>query len=367
MAEDDDKDSKTEEPTEKKISKAREEGDVPSSQEVKSLGMLIAALAVVSVISPWAAAALSDEMSGILIHSSELRLHSDTMGDFLAGMVVRVGSILAVPMALLFLVALGVGLSENGLMFTPKKVQPKLSNISPISGFKKVVSTDKLMDFFKSILKIVVVTGAVALILGPTLAHPDVYVGQSFWVTLDDIHWLLVLVSGAVLVGFVAIAIGDYLWQRHKHREKLKMTKQELKDEYKQSEGDPMVKGKIRELRMRRSRERMMAAVPEASVVITNPTHFAVALKYDMDAMAAPVLIAKGADFIAKKIREVATEHDVPIVENRPLARALYASVELDQEVPPEHYKAVAEVIGYVMKLKKAAGPAAQRREGATR
>jgi len=170
---------------------------------------------------------------------------------------------------------------------------------------------------------------------------------------LVDLRDAMLVVLAAVLFVLAIIALLDLLYQRHEHNEQLKMSRQEGKDEYKQTEGDPLVKGRIRQIRMERARKRMMQAVPEADVVITNPTHFAVALKYEHEAMNAPILVAKGADLVAKRIRDLADENDVPIVENPPLARALYAGVELDEEIPQEHYQAVAEVIGYVMRLKR--------------
>jgi flagellar biosynthetic protein FlhB len=169
---------------------------------------------------------------------------------------------------------------------------------------------------------------------------------------LDYLRRETVRLTFIVLLIVTVMAAADYVYQRWSFLQQMRMTKQEVKDEHKQTEGDPMIKSRLRSLRMQRARQRMMAAVPKASVVITNPTHYAVALKYDMDAMGAPILVAKGADLIALRIRELADENEVPIVENPPLARALFATVELDQEVPPEHYKAVAEVISYVMKLK---------------
>jgi len=157
----------------------------------------------------------------------------------------------------------------------------------------------------------------------------------------------------AVLSVMTIVTLIDVLYQRYQHLKEMRMTKQQVKDEHKQSEGDPMIKGRLRQIRAERARKRMMAAVPEADVVITNPTHFAVALKYDQATMAAPKLLAKGVDNLAFKIREVAEENDIPIVENPPVARALHAAVDIDQEIPPEHYKAVAEIIGYVMNLKR--------------
>ena len=176
--------------------------------------------------------------------------------------------------------------------------------------------------------------------------------GQDIRSTLKDIHELIVMILFLVILVMGALAAVDFIYQNWSHKEKLKMSKQEVKDEHKEAEGDPKVKGKIRQLRLERHRHRMIAAVQKASVIITNPTHFAVALQYDVDKMAAPVVVAKGVDFLAKRMRQVAEAHDVPIVENPPLARALHAAVEVDQEIPTEHYKAVAEVIGYVMRLK---------------
>ncbi|MEE8515553.1 MAG: EscU/YscU/HrcU family type III secretion system export apparatus switch protein, partial [Alphaproteobacteria bacterium] len=170
---------------------------------------------------------------------------------------------------------------------------------------------------------------------------------------LGDFIWTLaVRMIIAVLAVMTVVAGADMFFQKYKYAKEQRMTKQEVKDEHKQSEGDPMVKSRLRQIRMERARQRMMAAVPEATVVITNPTHFAVALKYQHDEMPVPVVIAKGVDDVALRIRKVADEQDIPIVENPPLAQALYAGVEIDQEVPPDHYKAVAEVIGYVMRLK---------------
>jgi flagellar biosynthetic protein FlhB len=176
--------------------------------------------------------------------------------------------------------------------------------------------------------------------------------GQELPETLAELHRLVVMILFLVVLVMVSLATADYVYQRWSHKEKLKMTKQEVKDEHKEQEGDPKVKSRIRALRFERHRQRMMAAVPKASVIITNPTHYAVALQYDIDAMAAPKVVAKGVDYLAKRIRQIGETHEVPIIENPPLARALYAAVEVDQEIPQEHYKAVAEVIGYVMRLK---------------
>jgi len=179
----------------------------------------------------------------------------------------------------------------------------------------------------------------------------DAYAGLPAGALMERVWWLSVKLMIAVLAVMSAIAGLDWLYQRFDFTKQQRMTRQEIKDEFKQTEGDPMVKARLRQIRMERARQRMMAAVPEADVVITNPTHYAVAMKYEVDSMGAPKVVAKGVDHLALRIRELAKEHDVPVMENPPLARALCAAVEIDQEVPPEHYKAVAEIIAYVFRL----------------
>lgn len=205
----------------------------------------------------------------------------------------------------------------------------------------------------KGIVKIIVVSYVAYLVIRPDLAKFELLPTMETSGILSFIHDIVVLLLFSVAIAVLVIAIADYAYQKYSHLKKLRMTKQEVKDEYKQVEGDPLVKSRIRQVRMERARRRMMDNVPKADVVIVNPTHYAVALEYKMDTMEAPVVLAKGIDNIALRIKAIAEEHEIPVVENPPLARALFASAELDQTIPPEHYKAVAEVIGYVMQLKK--------------
>ncbi len=349
-----DKDSKTEDATDKRLEKAREEGDVPNSQEISNLASLVVALVLVAFVAPWFMRDLSVMMTGFLGQVHSYPTDQEGMIRTLVDLIGGVGWLMAVPFALAVVSGLIASVGQVGLLYTPKKLAPKLSAIDPIKGVSRVVSKQKLVDLIKQIFKVAIVLLAGWLIVLPAVPHPDIMAGRPIEVTLQDLHWLIVLLLISVVVAFSAVAFIDLMWTRHQRMAKLKMTKQEVKDEHKQAEGDPALKGRIRSMRMQRSRQRMMAAVPMASVVITNPTHYAVALKYDMDDMAAPKLVAKGMDFIAARIREVAKEHDIPIVENPPLARALHAAVELDEEIPQDHYKAVAEVIGYVMRLKGA-------------
>ncbi len=350
MAED--KDAKTEDPTSKRMSKAWDEGNIPMSQEVKSVSMLLGALIVVAILIPWVGRELTNYLRTFLERPETMEVDADTLRSFLMSIVFKVGVILAFPFFVLVVAAVTGTVGQIGLVYTPKKIGFKLSNLNPISGFSRLFSSTSLIEAGKGLVKMAIVGALIGFLVVPTMSHPDKLMGQDLYATLKELHRLVVMVLFLVVLVMVALAAGDYIYQRWSHKEKLKMTKQEVKDEHKEQEGDPKVKGRIRNLRLERHRQRMMANVPKASVIITNPTHYAVALQYDMDAMAAPRVVAKGVDYLAKRIRQIADTHEVPIVENPPLARALYAAVEVDQEIPQEHYKAVAEVIGYVMRLK---------------
>ena len=350
MAED--KDAKTEDPTSKRMGKAWDEGNIPVSQEVKSVVMLIAALIVVALLAPWVARDLTTYMRAFIERPETMPVDIETFQTFVLGIVLKVGILLAFPMFVLLVAAFAGTIGQVGLVYTPKKIAFKLNNISPLAGLQRLFSTTSLIEAGKGIAKMLIVGGLIGFLVVPTMSHPDKLIDQNIHATLEELHRLIVMILFLVVLVMVALASADYIYQRWSHKEKLKMTKQEVKDEHKEQDGDPKVKGRIRGLRLERHRQRMMAAIPKASVIITNPTHFAVALQYDIDAMGAPKVVAKGVDYLAKRIRQIAETHEIPIVENPPLARALYAAVEVDQEIPQEHYKAVAEVIGYVMRLK---------------
>ena len=365
MAEEE-KDSKTEEPTSRKLGRARGEGQVPVSQEVKSLFMLVAALIVVGLMTPSLALQLRNHLGGLFANAHAVPLDPEGFRSWFLHALLGGILIVSPVFALAFFAALVSGFVQFGFLFAPKKIVPKLSNISPLAGFRRIFSKNQLVEFGKGIFKLVLVSSVLMALVIPNFATPELYISLDPVIALDHLHDLLILVFLGVILSFLTVAVIDWWWQRHRHREQLKMTKQEVKDEHKDTEGDPQIKGRIRQLRLQRQRQRMMASVPEASVIITNPTHYAVALKYDMDDMPAPKVVAKGIDSLALRIRALAEEYDVPVTENPPLARALYSSVELDQEIPPEHYKAVAEVIGYVMKLKRAGLTGRGRRPSVT-
>jgi len=350
---DEDKASKTEDPTQKRLTDAREEGNVANSREITNLAMLLGATIFVATMMPWVAERVAAHLAFFLAKADRIHIVPEAMSVGFVELVTTIAPYLALPVALFMLMGVVAQVGQVGFLVSPKSLQPKLEKINPISGFKRMFSLKQVLEVVKGILKIITIALIASLVLKPVLDAPAHFVDQDILATLHDFqHSIIVLLVGVVLF-MVVIALIDLLYTRHKHFEDLKMTKQEVKDEHKNMEGDPQVKRRVQQLRVERTRQRMMQAVPDADVVITNPTHFAVALSYKMESMAAPRLVAKGQDHLALRIRAVAEENEVPIVENPPLARALYASVELDQEIPPEHYQAVAEVIGYVMRLKK--------------
>jgi len=356
MADDQDKASKTEDPTEKRLSQAREEGNVANSKEIGNLATLLGASLFLIAVLPWAAGGMAQEMANFLARLHQWPLSPQSLGVALWEIGAMLGPYMAVTLALFVVLAIIAQIGQVGFLFTTKPLTPKLEKISPIKGFKRIFSVKQLLEVVKGFIKIGLIGVVAYYVLLPILEGPYTIIDQSIFASLHDLHDALVALVVSVLLFMVAIALADLIYTRYKHQEDLRMTKQEVKDEHKNMEGDPQVKARIRSLRQERARQRMMQAVPEADVVVTNPTHFAVALKYDIETMAAPRLVAKGQDNVALRIRSVAEENDVPIVENPPLARALHATVDLDQEIPPEHYQAVAEVIGYVMRLRKHAG-----------
>jgi flagellar biosynthesis protein FlhB len=347
-----DQESKTEEPTSKRLQEAREKGQVAQSREISSFAMIGAGTIGVLALGGDAAGSLMTAMRAFIERPHRFAVDENGVADVLTIAATEMGTALMPILILMVIAALGASIVQQGWLISTESLKPKWSKISPASGFKRIFSVKGMVELVKGIFKIAIVGSIACLAVIPAL------VGIEQWVGLDaeSIMSTTMAISLRLLLGVVAavalIAMVDYGYQWWNHHKQLRMTKQEVRDEGKQQEGDPHIKGKIRQLRAERARKRMMQAVPEADVVVTNPTHYAVALKYDSDRMSAPRLVAKGADQVALRIRQVATEHNVPIVENPPLARALFAGVELDREIPEEHYRAVAQVISYVMKLK---------------
>ena len=344
--------SKTEDPTPKRLQDAREKGQVASSQEIKSWAILLGGAIALVFMAPGVSRDISDYLRGFVESPHAVSLHPEDMQDALAALVLNIGWIIAPVLLLLVVLAVAAGVLQVGWIWSPTKVKFNPQNISLKKGLGRLFSTQSLMEFVKGLLKLSVV-GAVSFGLAlPLLRDVEMLSAIGVPGTLDRSHELAIMMTVATVAVMTVVALIDFAYQKYAFTKQMRMTKQEVRDEHKQSEGDPHVKARIRRLRMERAQKRMMAAVPKADVIITNPTHYSIALTYEMESMGAPKLVAKGVDAIAQRIRELAREHDVPLVENPPLARALYASVEVDQEVPPEHYQAVAQVIGYVMRLK---------------
>ncbi|MDB5472830.1 MAG: flhB [Devosia sp.] len=350
-----DNDAKTEDPSQKKLEDAFKKGDVAKSQEVVTWFMLLGSAVVFAAMAPGVAENLSFSLKEILANADQVELGGSGFATFFNGLALTLLGTVMVPLVVLSACAVTANLIQHRPLISVEPITPKFSKISPLAGFKRLFSSESLVNFGKGLIKIVVVGLVLFFVIWPERDRLDTMMTADPLIILAGFHEIGLKIFVATLIVVTFIAVADYFYTRHKWWKRLMMTVQEQRDEYKQMEGDPQVKGRIRQLRQERSRKRMMAAVPDATVVITNPTHFAVALKYDR-AMGAPRCVAKGADAVALRIRELAREHDVPIVENPPLARALFASVDVDETIPSEHFKAVAEVIGFVMRLKNGAG-----------
>jgi flagellar biosynthetic protein FlhB len=344
--------AKTEKPTPKRLEQARERGQVATSQDVKSWGMLIAGLFAVGLLAPPAAYRLASTGARMLSRADTISVDAESLQPALAGLIVEVARTIAPALAALVLAAVAASVIQTGLIWAPTRIAPQLSRISPASGAKRLMSARALVEFGKGVLKLAAVASVCVLIARALLADVALLPAVSLPALVERVQAVAVWLTAGTLVVLTLIAGLDFAFQRLAFLKQMRMSRQEVRDEVKQAEGDPHIKARIRRLRSERARHRMMAAVPEAAVVITNPSHYAIALAYDMAAMAAPKVVAKGVDSLAQRIRAVAEANEVPVVENPPLARALYAAVDLDEEIPVEHYQAVAQVIGYVMRLK---------------
>ncbi|RJL54681.1 flagellar biosynthesis protein FlhB [Pectobacterium carotovorum] len=352
MAEDSDLE-KTEAPTPQKEEKAREEGQIPRSRELTSVLMMVAGLAIL-----WMG---GEVMAGRLarIVSQSLNFDYATIGDD-TQMLRHVGSLLRqaasalIPIMLgAVLIALSAPLLLGGILFSTKSLKVDFKKLDPISGLKRLFSAQSLAELFKAILKSVMVGIISTLFLihnWPTILH---LVSEAPTAAMGDALELAVMCGFLIIMGLIPMVAFDVFWQVWSHIKKLRMSKQEIRDEHKQSEGDPHVKGRIRQQQRAIAQRRMMADVPKADVIVTNPTHYAVALRYDEKKMNAPKVLAKGAGEIALRIRELGTEHRVPILEAPPLARALFRHSEVGQHIPAALYAAVAEVLAWVYQLKR--------------
>lgn len=353
MAENDQDQERTEEATSRRRDDAREKGQVARSTEIVSVGILVACL----IYFYFGAAGLIKNIMELMTFgfrtAGEVNITPESIRPLFIDYIFK-SFIILFPILLTVLVAAILGnVLQIGVMFSSESVTPKLSKIDPVKGFQRLFSIRSVVELIKSIFKICVISLVAYLVVKGELANMIPLMDQSVWelmTYLGRVCFKIILTTTIVLV---VLAILDYIYQRWEHEKSLRMTKQEIKDEYKNTEGDPLIKSRIRRLQREAAQKRMMAAVPKADVIITNPTHLAVAIQYDHENMMAPKVVAKGANLIAEKIREIARENDIPIVEDKPLARVLYKMVEVDQFIPEDLYRAVAEVLAFVYEQKK--------------
>ncbi len=352
MADTEDQDQKTELPTQRKLDKALEQGDVVKSQEIVSFFILGAAMLAFMIGSGFIGRDLTAKLRGMLANMHLIAV--DGGGLKLVGWHVVTATLTALALPFLFgmIAAVAGNMLQHRPVWSFEALMPKPSRLSPMQGVKRVIGKEALVNFLKGLIKIVVVGVVIGLVLWPYRGFFESMASADVAAMLPMTSRMVVKLLGSVLAIYFLLAAADYLYQRHTWIQRQMMTRQEMKEEFKETEGSPEIKQKLAQIRRQRAQRRMMAQVPKASVVIMNPTHYAVALKYE-PGMDAPVCVAKGLDELALRIKAVATEHDVPVVENPPLARALHASVEIDDAIPEDQYKAVAEVIGFVMRLRR--------------
>ena len=352
MAEEE-QDQKTEHPTGKRLGEARDRGQLPISRETATWILFIGVLINVAWLMPPMASKMVPTLRVFLEMPEEISLDDIGLRSMLFTTFRQIGMATMFVFAVLCAAAILGTMLQTGFFASTDTIRPNLGRLNPANGLKRLFSTSALAELGKSFGKMVVIGGVVFLVLMPVVSELPAFYGRDITDILIFFHSEVVRLIIMIMLVFTVIALADLLYQRHIYIKGLRMTKVEVKDEFKQQEGDPMIKNRLRSIRLEKARKRMMAQVPKADVVVTNPTHYAIALKYDNTKMTAPLVLAKGLDRVAERIREVATEHNIPLVSNPPLARTLYDTVEIDQEIPTELYRAVAEVISFVYKLRK--------------
>ena len=356
MAEEEDKDpsGQTEEPTQRRLEKAIEEGQIIYSKEVSNFLVFLSLIFMVVSILPEIVKSSMRNLIYYIRNFQDIYINEKLAEKLFRDNILGIIKILGLPFLIFFLVgAVSLYIQNNRISFNPKLLMPKLDNLSPLKGFKKIFSMKSIVEFIKNIAKVILVGISCYIVMLSTskkykLLHDYEmsYIIAFLYQSVKDI-----LIAASIIMFFIALF--DYIYQRFNFYSQVKMSKQELKEEYKETEGSPEIKSKLKQMRAEKAKKRMMSNIPTADVIITNPTHYAIALKYDQEKMNAPMLVAKGIDHVALNIRKIAIKNDVPIIENPPLARELYKKVDIDEEIPLEYYQAVAEIISYVYSLKK--------------
>lgn len=342
---------KTEEPTAKKRQDARKKGQVARSTELSTAFVLLIGFFVLKVMAEYIYTQLADYTTYVFSHLDQSIDTANVMHIFAGILVILVKTALPVMLAIM-VIGLAINFFQVGLMFNTEKLEPKLDNLNPISGMGRIFSKRSLVELVKSLFKIAIIGGFLYMFLKDQILIMPQYIYLDLFTALAQMEGIVFKMAFQICGVIMIMAVLDYAYQRWQTTQDLKMTKQEVKDEFKQMEGDPQIKGKIKQKQRQMAMARMMQEVPKADVIITNPTHFAVALSYHKGMMA-PKVLAKGQDLVAQKIKAIGRENDVPLVENRPLARALFAATQVGDYVPRELYQAVAEVLAYVYRLRR--------------
>ena len=341
---------KTEEPTPKKRADARKKGQVAKSQELNTAFVLLAGFLILKILWEYLYVNVAEYTIYLYSHITQNMSTEGITELFIGIMILLAKTVLPVMFAIL-IIGLGINVFQVGLMLSTEKLEPKLSNLNPINGFGRIFSKRSLVELFKSIFKIIVIGYFLYLYLKDQIPLVPQFIFFDLPHSLATIADIIFTMAFQVIGVIMIMAAADYAYQQWQTTQDLKMSKQEVKDEFKQMEGDPQIKGKIKQKQRQMAMQRMMSEVPKADVIVTNPTHLAVALSYKKG-MIAPLVLAKGQDLVAEKIKEIAREHHILIVENKPVARALYEAVEVGGIVPAELYQAVAEILAYVYKIK---------------
>ncbi|MFO1035766.1 MAG: flagellar biosynthesis protein FlhB [Geminicoccaceae bacterium] len=350
MAEEEDRSQRTEEPTQKRLDEARERGQLASSREVSTAALFGTAALLTGLVAPEGLPQLARAFQAFLEQAPRLSLGD--MGPALSGLLAATAIPLALPALAFMLAPILAAVLQNAVVWTGEPLQPKFERVSPFAGAGRIFSPKALAEFGKGLIKMTVVGAAAVAVLWPERWRIMTALDLSTGAMTAYLGAATFRLLAAIAVATAVLALLDYAHARFAFRNQLRMTRQEVLEEHKQSEGDPITRQRIRQIRMERARRRMMADVPKATLVVTNPTHFAVALRYVAGETPAPKVMAKGTDAVALTIRTLAREHSIPVIESPPLARALHATAEVGDYIPTKYYQAVAEIIGYVMRLR---------------
>ena len=343
---------KTEKATPKKREEARKKGEVAKSRELPSVAVLLAGLITITIFASYMYTHIQIILRGSFSFPILKDLNIANLMVFGQKMITLFIITISPLLAAIFVTAVLSNIMQVGFVLSGELIKPKLSKLDPIKGLGRLFSKQSFMELFKSLLKLVIVGSVAYITVSAEMKHVHLLGDMEFNSIITYILLTIFKIFIRCTLAMIFLVAIDYAFQKWDFEKRLKMSKKEVKDEFKRTEGDPLIKSRIRSIQMEMARKRMMQEVPQADVVITNPTKLAVALKYDSSIMGAPKLLAKGAGKIAKRIRELAEKHDIPVVENKELAQGLYSSVEIGQEVPPILYQAVAEVLAYIYKLK---------------